>query len=360
MIPFNNFTREYKSVKADIDSAVYRVLKRGWFVLGPEVAIFEKTFAKYIGAKYCVGVNSATDALYLSLVCAGIGKGDEVIVPVNTAIPTATAVIMSGATPVFVDCDESFLIDVLKIEKAITKKTRAIIPVHLYGKACDMNKLKKLAKSRKLMLIEDCAQSAGAEWDGKKVGSFGDFSAFSFYPTKNIGAYGDGGAILTNDITRYKKLLAMRFYGQAEKNISSVFGVNSRLDEIQAAILRAKLKYLDRWNKKRQHIAELYRRLITNPKVILPPEEIGDGHVYHLFVVRVKNREDVIEQLQKHGIQALVHYPMMLARQPFFKRHAKGVFPRAGKFESEILSLPMHPFLEKHEIKKIADVINSI
>lgn len=357
---FVDFTREYKFLKKDIDGAIQKVLQRGRFILGPEVENFEKKFARYVGVKYCVGVNSGTDALYLSLLCAGIGEGDEVIIPVNTALPTAMAVIMSGARPVFIDCDELFLLDIKSIPRLINKKTKAIIAVHLYGQACDMDALKEISRRFNLILIEDCAQAGGVGWRGKKVGSFGDSGCFSFYPTKNLGTYGDGGAITTNNKIYYEKLLAMRFYGQADRVKCSTFGVNSRLDEIQAAILSAKLKYLDIWNKKRQEIAMFYRKLITNQDIILPSQKSKQEHIYHLFVVRIKNREAVIKILKDNGIQTLIHYPMILSRHPFLKKYAIGSFPRAKAYESEILSLPMYPFLKKQEIKKIADVLNRI
>ena len=260
-IPFNNFAREYASLKSEIDGALQRVMQRGHFILGPEVQQFEKDFAAYNGVRYAVAVNSGTDALYLSLLAAGIGTGDEVIVPVNTALPTAMAVAMSGARPIFVDCDESFLIDIDAIPAAITKKTKAIIPVHFYGQACDLDRLRELADRHGLILIEDCAQAAGAQWRGKKVGSVGDLSAFSFYPTKTLGAYGDGGMILTNNEEHFKKLQALRFYGEADRVHSTMFGVNSRLDELQAAILNVKLKHLDRMNERRREIAYPRARL---------------------------------------------------------------------------------------------------
>ncbi len=359
MIQFVDFSREYKAIKREINNAVNRVLRNGWYVLGPEVKNFEKNFARYCGAKYCVGVNSGTDALYLSLLCAGIGPGDEVIVPVNTASPTAIAVVMSGAKPVFVDCDPSFLLDPSRIPLAINKKTKAIIPVHLYGKACDMDELSKLAKKHSLFLIEDCAQANGAKWRNKKVGSWGDFGCFSFYPTKNLGAYGDGGAITTNNENHYKKLLALRFYGQADRVTCSTFGVNSRLDEIQAAILSVKLKYLDAWNKTRQNIARLYKKSITNPNIILPAVEGRGGHVYHLFVIRTRNRDVLMRALEENGINALVHYPKPLHKHPLFGSYNNKIFPRAEKYASEILSLPMHPYLREPEVKKIARVLNN-
>ncbi|MBI2045837.1 MAG: DegT/DnrJ/EryC1/StrS family aminotransferase [Parcubacteria group bacterium] len=360
MIPFVDFTREYKSLKKEIDEAIHRVLRRGWFVLGPELENFEKRFAEYCDAPYCVGVNSGTDALYLSLLCAGIGQGDEVIVPVNTALPTAMAVSMSGARPVFVDCDESFLIDSKQIVRRINKKTKAIIAVHLYGQACDMDALKKISRRFRLTLIEDCAQATGAMWKGKKVGSFGDFGCFSFYPTKNIGAYGDGGAIITKSKKNYTKLLAERFYGQKDRQVCSIPGMNSRLDEIQAAVLSVKLKYVDTWNRTRQQLALQYRNLIVNPKIVLPTPQGDSQCVYHLFVVRAPKRDAIMKLLKEHGIQTLIHYRTPLHRHPFYAKQEKNSFPVAERYAREIFSLPMYPYLKKQEIKKIATILNNI
>ena len=358
MIPFVDFTREYKAIKREINAAVLRVLARGPVTLGPEVENFEKNFARYCGVKHCVGVNSGTDALFLSLVVAGIGRGDEVIVPVNTALPTAMAVVMSGARPVFVDCDFSSLIDIGKIPASITKRTKAIIPVHLYGKACDMTRLRKMADDHRLVLIEDCAQAAGARWRGKKVGAWGDMACFSFYPTKNLGAYGDGGAVVTNNADYHKKLRAARFYGQANRVACTTFGINSRLDELQAVILDTKLKYVDSWNKKREELAGLYRRLIKNPVVSFPPAQKGHGHVYHLLVIRTKKRDALMKILAERGIKTMIHYPVLLHRQPFFKESKNRSFPNAHAVNGEILSLPMYPHLRQKEVEVIARVIN--
>lgn len=358
MIKFSGLTREYNKMSSEIDRAIKTVLRRGCFVLGAEVKNFEKKFAQYNKAKYCVGVNSGTDAIYLSLLAAGIKKGDEVIIPVNTALPTAMAVVMSGAHPVFVDCDSSFLIDVEKIPNYITPKTKAIIPVHLYGMACDMTKIVKIAKDHGLVVIEDCAQSTGAEWLGRKVGTWGNLGCFSFYPTKNLGTYGDGGAIITNNPKYFKKLNALRCYGQNKDKISIMQGINSRLDELQAAILNTKLKNLDKWNKKRVEIANLYRRWIKNPNVVLPLMKNANQHVYHLFVIRTKKRDVLIRNLAGHGIQTLIHYPVLLHRQPFFKENLLKQFPNAQALNREILSLPLYPFLKNSEIKKIAQIIN--
>ena len=361
MILFNDFVTEYKSIKRDIDSAIRRVIDRGFFILGPEVDNFEKNFAKYCGVKYAVGVASGTDALYVSLLASGIGRGDEVIVPVNTALATGIAVTMSGARPIFADCDENFLIDIKVIPSLITKKTKAIIPVHLYGRSCDMKMLVAVAKKYKLVLIEDCAQAHGAMWHRKKVGTFGDFGCFSFYPTKNLGAYGDAGAITTNNEHCYKKLKALRFYGASDRTTSTMFGINSRVDEIQAAILNAKLARLDEWNKKRKNIAALYRKLVTNKNIALPKPAKDNEHVYHLFVARAKNRDAIIAALKKNGIHTMIHYPVLLHQQPIFKNiKQRGTFPHAEAYAKEIFSLPIHPFLKEKEIIHIAKALNVV
>lgn len=359
MISFNNFPREYASLKKEIDATCEGVMERGYFILGPEVKKLEKDFAAYNGAAYGVGVSSGTDALYLSLLAAGIGAGDEVIVPVNTALPTAMAVSMSGARPVFVDCDKSFLIDIDAIPAIITKNTKAIIPVHLYGQACDLNRLKDLATSHNLVLIEDCAQATGAEWKGKKVGSVGDFGAFSFYPTKNLGAYGDGGMILTNSDEYYKKLQALRFYGESDRVHSTMFGINSRLDELQAAILNTKMKYLEEWNERRREIAKQYAELLKGADCTLPFISNTSEHVYHLFVIRTPKREQLKEKLKGQSIETLIHYPVLLHKQPFFKEWSDHVFPKAETYNAQILSLPLHPYLTDEEVRHISEAIRS-
>lgn len=357
MIKFIDFKREYDFLKKDIDRAVKAVMRRGQFILGPEVLEFEKQFARYCGIKYCVGVNSGTDALYLSMLCAGIGKGDEVIVPVSTFVASASAVLMAGAKPVFVDCDKNFLIDKDKIESSISARTKAIMAVHLYGRACDMTKLGKIAGKYKLILIEDCAQATGAKWNGKRVGSFGDFGCFSFYPTKNLGGYGDGGAITIKKKEWHKKLQSLRFYGQVGLKVDK-FGVNSRLDEIQAAILKLKLSYLNKRVKQRREIALKYHKLIKNPNVILPEMGQGENHSFALFVIRTKQRNRLRAYLLKNGVETMVHYYTPLSKQPLFKTNSSKSFPEAEKICDEVISLPMHPFLKTSEVEKIASLIN--
>lgn len=359
MIPFNNFPREYAALKKEIDAAFGRIMERGFFILGPEVTQLEHNFATYNGVAYGVGVSSGTDALYLSLLAAGIGTGDEVILPVNTSIPTAMAVVMSGARPIFVDCNESFLINIDAIPAAITEKTRAIIPVHLYGQACNLDRLGELATRHNLILIEDCAQATGAEWREKKVGSVGDFGAFSFYPTKNLGAYGDGGMVLTNSEEHYRKLQALRFYGESDRTHSTMFGVNSRLDELQAAILNVKMKYLDAWNERRRAIAKQYAELLKDADCTLPFISDTPEHVYHLFVIRTPERDRLRGKLKGLGIETLIHYPMPLHKQPFFKEWEGRSFPNAETYTAQILSLPLYPYLAGDEVRHIAEAIRS-
>lgn len=360
MIKSNDLKREYKFIKKEIDRAISRVLNSGRYILGDEVKSFEKEFANYCGAKYCVGVASGTDALFLSLKALNIGPGDEVITAANSFAATALAIELAGARPVFVDINpETFNLDPEKIGAKITKHTKAIIPVHLYGQLAGMETITKIARRHGLKIIEDACQAHGASFKGKKAGAWGQAAAFSFYPVKNLGAYGDGGAVITNDKKIYKKLLYLRYYGQTELYHSDFFGVNSRLDEIQAAILRVKLKYLDKRNRRRQEIAGLYHKLITNPAVILPKITGDKSQVFHLFVVRVKQRDALRRFLKKNGVETVIHYPIALNRQLAFRKLAGAKCPVAEKLAGEILSLPMYPFLKNQEIKKISSVINS-
>ncbi|MDO8592383.1 MAG: DegT/DnrJ/EryC1/StrS family aminotransferase [bacterium] len=359
MIKFIDLTREYNFIKTEVNQAIGRVLKSGRFILGREVESFEKEFAAYCGVKYCVGVASGTDALFLSLKALGIGVGDEVITAANSFVATALAVELAGAKPVFADVNPlTYNLDLDKIEKKISFRAKAIIPVHLYGQLTEMEEIKKIARRRGLKIIEDACQAHGASLFGKKAGAWGDAAAFSFYPSKNLGAYGDGGAIITNDKNIYEKLLFLRFYGQTEPYRSDFFGINSRLDELQAAALRVKLKYLDKWNQRRREIAAIYRQYITNPAVILPEGKNQAGHVFHLFVVRTKQRDALRKFLKKNGVETLIHYPIALTRQPVFKKLAGAKCPIAEQMAGEIFSLPMYPFLKNEEIKKIAMVIN--
>ena len=361
-IPVLDLKQQYRSIKNEIDDAINSVLENGWFILGKNVQEFEKEFARYCNTKFAVGVGSGTDALHLSLLAFDIGHGDEVITTPLSAIATSFSITYTGAKPVFVDIDpETYNIDVKKIEEKITDKTKAIIPVHLYGQPSDLDPILKIAKKHNLILIEDACQAHGALYKGKKVGSFGDISTFSFYPTKNLGCYGDGGIILTNNKQIYEKILLLRDYGQKERYHHSILGFNSRLDEIQAAILRVKLKKLDEWNNLRRKNAKLYNELLENSNVITPIEKEYAKHVYHLYVIRSKKRDKLRQWLKSKGILTDIHYPIPIHLQEAYKLidHKKNILPIVEEYVSEILTLPMSPELKGEEIRKIASAIDS-
>jgi len=362
MIPFIDLKREYAEICEELTQAVQRVLKSGWFILGEEVKKFEEEFSKYNGTKYGIGVNSGSDALFLALKALGIGKGDEVITVSHTFISTVDAIARNGAKPVFIDIDpDTYCIDVAKIEERITNKTRAILPVHLYGHPADIEPIMEIAKKYNLFVIEDACQAHGAEYKGKKVGSIGDIGCFSFYPIKNLGAYGDGGMVVTNNEELAEKLRMLRNYGRPKKYYHDFVGVNSRLDEIQAAILCVKLKYLDEWNKKRRRVAKLYREFLGNSNVFVPVEKEYAKHVYHLYVIRSEKRNALREHLQKEGVQTQIHYPIPIHKQKAYSNLGIVHFPITEKICDEILSLPMHPFLREDEISTIAeDIKNAI
>ena len=359
-IPLVNFKRQYQEIKEQIDASIQRVLDSGWYILGKECESLEKEFAEYCDASHAVGVNSGTDALVIALKALGVKEGDEVITVPNTAIPTVAAIHMVGAKTVFVDVNEAdFLMDSTKIESAITEKTKAIIPVHLYGKACDMTSIVTIAKKHNVFVVEDCAQAHGAKHNGKKVGTFGDMGCFSFYPTKNLGAYGDAGMIVTNNEEVAKKVRMLRVYGQESKNKTIMHGFNSRLDEMQAAILRAKLILLEQNNAKRRAIAKRYCTEINNPLIILP--DYCEDHVFHLFVIRCSRRKQLQEHLQKQGVKTAVHYPVPLHMQEAYKAlgYDKGTFPVSEMLANEILTVPLFPEMTNNEIEHVIEKINT-
>jgi dTDP-4-amino-4,6-dideoxygalactose transaminase len=310
MILCSNPKAQYLSYKSEIDTAISRVLDSGWYILGKEVKAFEKEFTGYIGVAHGIGVGSGTEALHLALVACGIGRGDEVITVSHTAVATVAAIELAGATPVLVDIDpEFYTIDPDKIESAITTHTKAIIPVHIYGHPADMDPIAEIAEKHNLKVIEDCAQAHGATYKGKRVGSFGDMGCFSFYPTKNLGAIGDGGIVVTGDKELAEKARLLREYGWAERYVSHFTGWNTRLDEIQAAILCVKLKHLDDDNSKREHIAEEYNKELGYVDIILPKQRKDSTHVYHLYVIRAERRDALLSFLREKGIGASIHYP---------------------------------------------------
>ncbi|HQG46638.1 MAG TPA: DegT/DnrJ/EryC1/StrS family aminotransferase, partial [bacterium] len=310
-VPFGDLTRHYAAIKEEIDAAVGRVLSSGWFVLGHEVQAFEEAFARYLGVRHAIGVGSGTEALHLALVASGVKSGDEVITVPNTAVPTLSAISFAQAVPVMVDIDpDSFCIDADRLEEKITPRTRAIIPVHLYGNACRIEAVMACARRHNLAVIEDACQAHGATCNGKAAGTFGDYGCFSFYPSKNLGAFGDGGMVVTDDDDRAQQIVLLRNYGQIERYYHEIKGFNSRLDEMQAAILHAQLPHLDAWNRRRRDIAALYGRAITNPGITLPRQQEGSGHVFHLYVVRCGRRDALRRHLADHGIGTQIHYPV--------------------------------------------------
>ncbi|OGG14321.1 hypothetical protein A2773_03410 [Candidatus Gottesmanbacteria bacterium RIFCSPHIGHO2_01_FULL_39_10] len=361
MIPFFDIKRQNENIRNELDEAIAGVIDGGVYILGPKVAKFEKEFAKYIRVKYAVGVASGTDAISLALLAMGIGDGDEVILPAN-AYPSVFAISAIGAIPKLVDIDpQTYNLDPLKIEKVISKKTKAIIPVHLYGQPADLSSIIAIGKKYKIPVIEDCAQAHGAEFLGKKVGSIGDIGCFSFYPTKNLGAFGDGGMVVTNNKEIYEKVKLYRMYGEKERYKSILSGRNSRLDELQAAILLAKLKYLDKWNKRRKEISKKYnfQFSIFNFQFRKPYESVYARHIYHLYVIRTKRRDELKKYLEKHGIGTAIHYPVPIHLVPSFKYlgYKKGDFPESERASEEVLSLPIYPELRDEEVDKIAGAI---
>jgi len=361
-INFLDLKRQYKTIKTEIDESVNRVIKKQFFILGEELTAFEKEFAKYLGIKYVIGVNSGTDALILGLRSLGIKEGDQVITPANSFIATTLAITELGATPVFVDVNpKTHQIDEDQVIKKINKKTKAILTVHLYGLSSNIEKLKQIAKTNNIYLVEDVAQGVGAKFSNKNLGTFSDISTFSFYPGKNLGAYGDAGAIATDNKTVYEKLLMLRNYGQKKKYHHQTIGINSRLDEIQAAVLRTKLKYLDGWNKRRNEIAKLYADGLDRKHVELIsfPEKVLANH--HLFIINVEQRDQLQKYLMNQGIQTLIHYPIPIHLQECYQylAYKKGDFPHAEKLAKRILSLPMYPELKNTEITYIINQVNS-
>ncbi len=358
MILLNDFKKQYAQIKVEVDSAVARVIESGWYILGKELGSFETEFAKYLGISYCVGVASGTEAIALSLMALGIKPGDEVITSCFTAFPTITGIMQAGAVPVLVDADpKDGLMDVNGIQKKITGKTKAVIPVHLYGQSCDMDPLMHIANSCGLKVVEDCAQSAGAVYNGKHTGTFGACSAFSFYPTKNLGALGDAGAVVTNDKEIYERLLSLRNYGQSVRYFHDSPGINSRMDEIQAAILRVKLTYLDVWNDRRRQIAGLYASKLTDFELI---RENGYGKAcYHLFVIKSRFRDQLLTFLHSHGIQALIHYPVPVNRQKAFPWQKDELFTGTEQLAATVLSIPVYPELSDEDAENIITTLHA-
>ncbi|WP_270655647.1 DegT/DnrJ/EryC1/StrS family aminotransferase [Eubacterium callanderi] len=386
MIPLMNVSRQYTSIKEEIDTIVLKVLASGAYILGDTVKAFEEAYADYIGVNYAVGVGNGTDALVIALKSLNIGKDDEVITTAMSFFATAEAIAAVGATPVFVDCTEdTFLIDPQKIEEKITVKTKAIIPVHLYGQCADMDTILGIAEKYKLYVIEDAAQAAGAEYKGKKAGSMGDIGCFSFFPTKNLGCAGDGGIIVTNQKSVYRKSRAYRVHGsgldglftyQSLQGIDSteeidfkenlpkyynfVIGYNSRLDALQAAILKTKLNHLDNWNKQRRIIAEKYNHQIFNPKVTLPYIAKENQPIFYVYMLKVKERDGFRKYLKENGIETGVYFPVPLHKQKVFESlgYQNGDFPNAEMMADHTVAIPMFPELSIEEQEKIVKCVN--
>jgi dTDP-3-amino-3,4,6-trideoxy-alpha-D-glucose transaminase len=356
VIPFLNLVPGEDA--ADVRAAIDRVVTRGWFVLGPELEAFEKEFAAAAGAAHAVGVGTGTDALALALRVAGIGPGDEVITAPLSAAYSALAIMMAGARPVFADIDpERLTLDPRTVAAAITSRTKAIMPVHLYGQPADMPALMQLADRHRLVVIEDCCQAHFATCAGQPVGSFGAAAAYSFYPTKNLGALGDGGAITTASAEMAARLRRLRNGGQTDRYRHGEFGVNSRLDEMQAAILRARLAWLPRWTAERRQLAAEYRRALRGAPVTVPPEHDA-GHVYHLFPILSRERAALQAHLKARGIETLIHYPVPIPRQPALAPERPAQCPIADRICEEVLSLPLHPGVPPQTVAEIAAAVH--
>ncbi|MFG6367048.1 MAG: DegT/DnrJ/EryC1/StrS family aminotransferase [Lachnospiraceae bacterium] len=360
-IKCNVLDRQFRMYQEEYEQAALRVLRSGWYVLGNEVKQFEEEFAKFTGRKYCVGLNSGLDALILSVRALGIGSGDEVIVQANTYIATVLGITENNAVPVFVEPDEYFNMDADKIEQAITDKTKAIMVTHLYGQASEMTKIVDIAKKHHLEIIEDCAQSHGACFAGKMTGTFGISGCFSFYPTKNLGAFGDAGAIVTDDAAFADKIYMMRNYGSKVKYYNEIEGVNSRLDEMQAALLRVKLSHLQELNNERTMLAQRYDKGITNPAVYLPRIRDEAEHIYHQYVIKCNARDSLQKSLEQSGIQTQIHYPIPphLAKCYHFLGHKKGDYPITETYANEVLSLPIYTGMTLEEQDYVIEQINT-
>lgn len=355
-IPFLDLKATYLELKPEIDAAIKRVLDSGWYILGEEVNAFEQEYATYCGAKHCVGLANGLDALHLALSALGVGSGDEVIVPSNTYIATWLAVSHCGATPIPVEPDPAtYNLDPMRIEAAITPRTKVILPVHLYGQAADMTPILAIARKHGLKVLEDAAQGHGARYKGKRLGAHGDVVTWSFYPGKNLGAFGDGGAITTNDEEIAERIRVLRNYGSRVKYVNEVRGFNSRLDPMQAAVLRAKLIVLDTWNARRAEIASRYQKGLANIGLTLPFVPEWSEPAWHLYVVQHPQRDALQKKLGEIGIGTLIHYPIPphLQRAYAAAGYAKGQFPIAEQMANQLLSIPMGPHLEPEDVEKV-------
>lgn len=358
-VPFNILNKTFFMKQDEYEKKALDILRKGWYVLGDEVKEFEKEFANYIGSKYCIGVDNGLNALVMAFRELGIGTGDEVIVQANTYIASVMGITMNGAIPVFVEPDEYYNIDVEKIESAITDKTKAICVVHLYGQASNMDRIMEIAKKYNLKIVEDCAQSHGADFNGKRTGTYG-IGCFSFYPSKNLGCFGDGGAITTNDEKLDRDFRVLRNYGSDKRYYNEVVGYNSRLDELQAGLLRVKLSHLDELTKEREKIAKRYLSEIINPKIKLPKIREKATSVWHLFVIKINERNKFQQYLESNGIGTVIHYPIPphLSEAYSYLGYKKGDFPITEEYAETILSLPLYNGMTYEEQSYVIDAIN--
>jgi dTDP-4-amino-4,6-dideoxygalactose transaminase len=362
-VPFVDVNAQHRLLRSELDRAVSVVLEHGRFILGPEVERFEREFAAFVGTRCAIGVGCGLDALKLGLEAVGVGTGDEVILPANTFIATALAVSAVGARPVLVDVrKDTYHWDPSHVAAAITPRTKALLPVHLYGQACDMGPILSLARAHGLRIVEDACQAHGARWQGHRCGSVGDVGAFSFYPSKNLGALGDGGMVVTNDLDLADRIRRSRHYGQVVTYRHDDRGVNSRLDSLQAAALLVKLPQLEEWNHRRHAIARRYHELLSGcPELVLPDPPDPDGHVFHLFVIKARDRDGLRQHLASHRIATGIHYPVPLHLQPAYRDlgYGEGDFPVTELLAREILSLPMYPELEDHQVRHVAHSVRA-
>jgi dTDP-4-amino-4,6-dideoxygalactose transaminase len=360
-VPFVDLKAQFRTIREEVVGRTTRVMEDASFILGPDVELFEANFAKYIGSRYCIGLESGTAALQLALEALGVGRGDEVIMPANTYIASAVAVSTLGARPVLVDMDETYLIDSALLESALTPRTKAIMPVHLYGQAVPMDPLLTFAQRHGLRVIEDACQAHGARWNGRRVGSFGDVGCFSFYPGKNLGAYGDAGAVVTSDAGLADSLRLLRDFGQRKKYEHLVKAGNCRLDTIQAAVLDVKLRHLDDWNAARRAHADRYDAKLSEIGITPPIRRHDEGHVYHLYVVEMDDRAHVQGTLAQRGIATGIHYPVPIHLQPAYADlgRPRGSFPRTEHSAERILSLPMFAELTEAQIDLVVSALES-
>ena len=359
-VPFIDVTEQNKAIQAEVDAGHKRVVEKSSFIMGPEVKKFEEEFAAFCGVKYAAGVNSGTDALYLALMALGIGHGDEVILPTFTFIATALCVSYTCAKVVFVDIEEdTYNMSVASLKKAITPRTKAIIPVHLYGQMANMDEVMALADKRGIAVIEDACQAHGTRYKGKRSGSIGRAGCFSFYPTKGLGAWGDGGIVVTNDEKVNHMVNMLRDYGRTDRYAHKFKGFNSRLDTMQAVVLSAKLKYLDQWNALRQKVAAVYAKELAGIGIVTPQNAANREHVYQTYAIRVKNREKVMEGLKAKGVTSLIHYPIPIHMQEAYNDAGfkAGDFSISEKVSDEILSLPMFPHMSEAQVKEVAKAL---